>query len=138
MVELSNCPECYSLFVRTSFKTVCDTCHKKEERHYEAVYSFLKQSRNRTATLVTTAEETGVSEDLILKFIRQGKIQLANFPNLGYPCQKCGTLIRENKLCLTCSKDLKTQLFDLEREEERRQKVTEEKATFYTFQPKNK
>ncbi|TDL78936.1 TIGR03826 family flagellar region protein [Peribacillus frigoritolerans] len=137
MGELSNCPECYQLFVRTQFKTVCDACYKEEEQKFEVVYGFLKQSKNRMATLFEVEEQTDVEEDLILKFIRQGRIQLANFPNLGYPCQKCGTLIRENKLCTSCGKDIKTQLFELEQEEERRQKVTEKQATYYTIQPKN-
>ncbi len=79
-----------------------------------------------------------MEEELILKFIRQRRIQLANFPNLGYPCQKCGKLIRENKLCIACGKDIKTQLYELDQEDERRQKVTEKQTTFYTYTTKNK
>ncbi|PLR67973.1 TIGR03826 family flagellar region protein [Bacillus sp. UMB0893] len=138
MGELSNCPECYQLFVKTQFKTVCDTCHKEEERKFEVVYGFLKHSKNRTATLTDVEEHTGVEEELILKFIRQRRIQLASFPNLGYPCQKCGKLIRENKLCISCGKDIKTQLYEIDQEDERRHKVTEKQTTFYTNTTKYK
>lgn len=116
MGELANCPNCDTLFVQTQFRSVCDKCHKEEEKKYETVYAFLRKRENRKALLDEVVEGTGVSRDLILKFIRNGRIQLSSFPNLGYPCEKCGTLIRSDRLCGSCSNDIKKQLHHVDLE----------------------
>jgi flagellar operon protein (TIGR03826 family) len=138
MGELANCPKCNALFVKTQFRTVCDACFKEEETAYETVYQFLRKRENRKALLQEVIDGTGVSEGLILKFIRNGRIQLANFPNLGYPCEKCGKPIREDRLCENCKKDIHKQLNLMEQEEKisERNKTTEENYTYYSQSPK--
>ncbi|WP_044896016.1 TIGR03826 family flagellar region protein [Bacillus alveayuensis] len=134
MGELANCSKCHALFIKTKFRDICDACYKEEEKAFETVYNFLRKRENRTATLTEVVKGTGVSEELILKFIRQRRIQLTHYPNLGYSCEKCGTIIREGKLCENCTMELK-------REIERLHKYNEEKsqgnrqATYYSFDP---
>lgn len=138
MGELANCPKCNSLFVQTQFETVCDKCYKKEEEAYEAVYKYLKKRENRKAQLDEVVESTDVSKELILKFIRQGRIQLINFPNLGYPCEKCGTTIREDRLCGDCKKNIHKQIHQMEQENiiSERNMQSSRTTTFYSQSPK--
>ncbi|WP_026694343.1 TIGR03826 family flagellar region protein [Peribacillus kribbensis] len=117
MAELMNCPACGSLFVKNSVRDVCEKCYKEEQKEFDKVYHYIRKRENRTATIDQVIENTGVEEELLLKFIRTGRLNLAQFPNLGYPCAKCGTLIREGKLCTSCNKDLKGQLESLAKEE---------------------
>ncbi|MFS0864959.1 TIGR03826 family flagellar region protein [Fredinandcohnia sp. 179-A 10B2 NHS] len=133
MAELMNCPNCGAVFVKTNLRDVCDKCYKEEEVKYETVYKFIRIRENRTATLDEVVEGTGVEEELIIKFIRTGRLQLAQFPNLGYPCQKCRTIIREGKLCGDCSKDIRQQLTTLEKEQERLKELSErdKRRTFF-------
>lgn len=134
MGELANCPKCNGLFVQTQFRSICDACFKEEEKAYETVYKFLRKRENRKALLEEVVEGTGVSEELILKFIRNGRIQLSNFPNLGYPCKKCGKVIKEDQLCEGCKKNIQNQLHQLEQEEmiSERNKVKGKSHTFYS------
>ncbi|MFT4414413.1 TIGR03826 family flagellar region protein [Fredinandcohnia humi] len=134
MAELMNCPNCGGLFVKTNLRDVCDKCFKEEEKKFETVYKFIRIRENRTATLNEVVEGTGVEEELIIKFIRTGRLQLAQFPNLGYPCQKCRTLIREGKLCGNCSGELKQQISSFQKEEERLRELQErdKKATYFS------
>ena len=88
MAELMNCPNCGSLFVKTNLRDVCETCYKEEEQAFETVYKFIRKRENRTATIYEASEGTGVDEELIFKFIKTGRLELAQFPNLGYPCEK--------------------------------------------------
>ena len=83
-------------------------------------------------------EATGVSKELILKFIRQGRIMLSNFPNLGYPCEKCGKTIREERLCNDCKNDIHKQLNQIEQEKmiSERNKQPNHQTTFYSQGPK--
>ncbi|MBS2970678.1 hypothetical protein J9317_18200 [Metabacillus sp. KIGAM252] len=137
MNDLANCPKCNALFVKTQFRTVCGDCYKIEEKQFETVYGFLRKRENRKARIAEVVSGTGVAEELILKFIRLGRLQLSNFPNLGYPCEKCGNMIREGKICSSCTKGLHDQLAQLQREEEHQRLMThEEKKTFYSFSPK--
>ncbi|MCM3162349.1 TIGR03826 family flagellar region protein [Metabacillus litoralis] len=136
MGELANCPVCDTLFVQTQFRSVCDKCYKEEEKKYETVYAFLRKRDNRKALLDEVVEGTGVSRDLILKFIRTGRIQLSNFPNLGYPCEKCGTSIRKDRLCESCSQDIHKQLHQVEQEaqisERNKRQSSPSTAAFYS------
>lgn len=134
MGELANCPKCNTLFIETKFRTVCDACFKQEEKDYETVYAFLRKRENRKALLHEVVEGTGVREELILKFIRNGRIQLSNFPNLGYPCEKCGKTIREDKLCENCKKDIHKQIHQMEQVESisERNKQDTPQATYYS------
>ncbi|MCD7034452.1 hypothetical protein LRR81_09400 [Metabacillus sp. GX 13764] len=136
MNELANCPNCDGLFVQTQFRTVCNDCYQKEERKFDAVYSYLRKRENRSANIDEVVAGTGVEEELVLKFIRLGRIQISNFKNLGYPCEKCRAMIREGKLCLSCKKDLEAQISQMNREEDRlRQKVQESRNTYYANSP---
>ncbi|MEH7381347.1 TIGR03826 family flagellar region protein [Bacillus sp. JJ1533] len=132
MAELMNCPNCGAVFVKTNLRDVCEKCYKDEQIAFETVYKFIRKRENRTATIFEASEGTGVDEELIIKFIRTGKLKLAQFPNLGYPCQKCRTIIREGILCDDCSKELRGELSTFEQEEERKKEIRErEKRTYF-------
>jgi flagellar operon protein (TIGR03826 family) len=138
MAELSNCPKCDAIFVKNQFRDVCQDCWKEEETAYETVYQFIRKRENRTATILQVVEATGVDEDLILKFIRTGKLKLAQFPNLGYPCEKCGVSIREGKVCMSCAVELRKDLQQFTAEEERRREAAqrEKQGTYFAVNEK--
>ncbi|MDL4839215.1 TIGR03826 family flagellar region protein [Aquibacillus rhizosphaerae] len=109
MGELANCPRCDALFVK-GLRDICQDCFKKEELAFQTVYDYMKKRANRTATVMQIVEETEVEEDLIIKFVKEKRLRASQFPNLHYPCEKCGNPIIEGKLCGPCSKGLVTEL----------------------------
>ncbi|WP_027409281.1 TIGR03826 family flagellar region protein [Anoxybacteroides tepidamans] len=130
-MNLENCPNCGRLFVKNQFRDICDVCYREEEKQFEKVYNYIRKRENRMATMAQVVEATGVEERLIIKFIKSGRLQLANFPNLGYPCSRCGTLIREGKLCAQCTKDLNKQIERMQQEEEKK-KEQRQRTVYYT------
>ncbi|BDG45768.1 MULTISPECIES: TIGR03826 family flagellar region protein [Parageobacillus] len=128
-MNLANCPNCGRLFVRNSFRDICENCYKEEEEAFKTVYDFLRKRENRMATMAQIVDATGVKESLLIKFIQSGRLKLAQFPNLTYPCARCGALIRQGKLCENCLKDLNEQLEALQREEERKRQA---RSVYYT------
>lgn len=137
MGSLSNCPVCGSLFVK-GIRSVCQECHQAVEERFERVYTFIRRRENRTATIEETEEATGVAKDEIVKFIREGRIQLAQFPKLGYPCEKCGTLIREGRLCQDCGHNIRSSLEQLERNNAfENRKAAREKKKIQTYHSLN-
>ncbi|NMO79251.1 TIGR03826 family flagellar region protein [Niallia alba] len=131
MAELGNCPQCGDIYVLNNIRDVCLKCYKQEEADFEKVYQFIRKKQNRTAQMDEVVEATGVERTLIYKFIKKGRIKLAQFPNLGYPCAQCGTIIREGKLCNSCLTEIKNDLHAVEQEEER-QKELKKRTTYFT------
>lgn len=131
MAELGNCPQCGDIYVLNNIRDVCLNCYKQEEADFEKVYQFIRKKQNRTAQMEEVVEATGVEKTLIYKFIKKGRIKLAQFPNLGYPCAKCGTVIREGKLCQPCMTGIQSDLHVIEKEEERKKEL-EKRNTYFT------
>jgi flagellar operon protein (TIGR03826 family) len=132
-VELVNCPNCNDIFAKNQFRDLCPKCWKKEEDDFQVINQFMRKRENRAATIDQVVKYTGVKEELILKFIKKGRLQLANFPNLGYPCDKCGHIIRKGKLCDRCAGELREDLQTFQAEEKRKQELQlRERTTYYS------
>lgn len=131
MADLRNCPSCGAFFNYEGIREVCLKCAQDEEKKYEEVYRFLRRRENRAATIERIIEATGVSESLLHKWVRKGRLQPAQFPNLGYPCDQCGKLTKSGKLCLDCTETLKNDLRTFEAAVEFREKVAKEREATY-------
>lgn len=107
-MNLGNCPKCGKLYA-LNLRDMCSDCQKEIELEYQDCAEFLRETKG--ATIHEVSEATGVSIRQITKFIREGRISIANAPNLSYPCEVCGTLIRESNMCESCrtrlTKDLR-------------------------------
>src|SRR5699024_10051786 len=110
MAELRNCERCGDIFASIADKEICQKCYRKEEEDFKKVYQFLTKKKNREATLSEIVEATNVEEELIIKFLKQNRLRTSQFPNLFYPCEKCGDRISEGRLCQNCSSEIKSQL----------------------------
>lgn len=136
MSELDNCSKCGKLFVRT-IRTVCQECHKIEEKQFDIVYSFMKKRVNREATIPEIVEGTGVKESLIIKFVREKRLRSSQFPNLTYPCERCERPISTGKICEVCTTELSKELVieDQIRAVEKRNKAEQRKKvkTYYAL-----
>jgi flagellar operon protein (TIGR03826 family) len=127
--KLSNCSRCDALFVQT-VRDICQKCYQAVEKEYEECAKFLRKRENRGANIHQVSDETGVSVKQITKFIKEGRISIEGSPNLGYPCESCGFLIRSGNLCDSCVRSLQhdiTQQSEVDRrlEEERREKLAQ-------------
>lgn len=138
MDELTNCPKCGDIFVKNKFRDICQKCWKEEEEAYEKVYQFIRKRENRAATIQQVEEATEVEEELILKFIKTGRLKLTQFPNLGYPCDKCGKIIQKGKICSSCAEKLRKELEIHKAEEERKKEIErrERQATYFAVDEK--
>jgi flagellar operon protein (TIGR03826 family) len=98
-MNLDNCPRCGKLFAK-GFKEVCPSCLREIDKEYQLCADFLRE--NKGSTIHEVSDATSVTIRQITKFIREGRISIVNAPNLSYPCESCGTLIRDNHLCDDC------------------------------------
>lgn len=107
--KLANCTSCDALFVQST-RDVCPKCYQAIEKDYEKCTQFLRKRENRGSTMQQVSEATGVSAKQITRFIREGRISIVNTPNLGYPCENCGTTLQKGTLCDDCARDLKREI----------------------------
>src|SRR5699024_11493283 len=54
-------------------------------------------------TLQEIVKKTGVSKNIIIKFIKNKRLRTSQFPRLAYPCEQCGTDIVTGKICEDCT-----------------------------------
>ncbi|MGG3284514.1 TIGR03826 family flagellar region protein [Paenibacillus solani] len=106
-MNLGNCPRCGKLYT-LNIRELCSDCMKVIEKEYEKCATFLREQKG--ATIHEVSEATEVSVRQITKFIKEGRISIANAPNMAYPCEVCGTLIRESNMCESCRTRLTREL----------------------------
>ncbi|MGG1518946.1 TIGR03826 family flagellar region protein [Paenibacillus oryzisoli] len=128
-MNVANCPRCGKIFVK-GFAEVCPNCLKDLEQQYDKCLKYLRDHRGTNIT--DLSEATGVSVKQITKFIREGRISIMNAPNMAYPCEVCGTLIRENTLCEPCRMKLVKDVRN-NAEDERRKTEQEVKDAHVAF-----
>ncbi|WP_332647614.1 hypothetical protein [Lysinibacillus sp. 54212] len=81
----------------------------REEDVFSELLHFLLRKNNRMLSHDEIVEITGVSPDLLNKWVKLGKLKSTIFPNLGAPCERCGRITQE-KLCVSCSASIVTTL----------------------------
>ena len=131
MPDLVNCANCDSIMVANQFRDICQDCYKEEEKQFETVHKYMRKRENRAATMDQIVEATEVPEELLLKFIKNGRIQVKQFPNLGYPCDKCGSIIQTGKLCASCAAELRKEIAIHENEEQRKEELRKQNQGTY-------
>ncbi|WP_342553047.1 TIGR03826 family flagellar region protein [Paenibacillus sp. FSL R7-0652] len=112
-MNLGNCPRCGRLYA-LNFRDVCSNCIKEMEQEYQICVEYLRE--NKGANIQQLSDATEVSIKTITKFIREGRISIENAPNMMYPCEVCGMLIREGHMCDSCRTRLTKDLASAARE----------------------
>jgi flagellar operon protein (TIGR03826 family) len=99
-MELINCRECGKLFSSAGQK-VCPDCRQSEEEKFELVKNYLWDNPNSTVKKV--AEETGVEEDIIIKFMREDRLAAEGLlVDYTLKCKRCGAEIKTGLFCDSC------------------------------------
>lgn len=103
---IKNCERCGKVF--SSPRQLCDDCIKQEEKDFETVHHYLRDQPH--ASIEEVATMTKLDEDLIIKFIKQGRIKSDNINiSEGSICQRCGKETLRGNYCIKCLSLLKTE-----------------------------
>jgi flagellar operon protein (TIGR03826 family) len=122
-MSLRNCPECGRVFtfVRTN---LCPACQDKDEEQYKIVRNYI--TRNRGSDIRTVSEATGVSEEKIIRYVREGRIVNADAAvKIKLQCELCGKLIPRGRYCEGCADKLTSGLKRAISEENRKAREEE-------------
>lgn len=101
-----NCRICRKIII-DGLHDVCKECREQEEKDLIKVIDYLRD--NPGTTIAQIAEDTGVPEKTITKFIKKGRLVTADFK---IPCTVCGKEFKADYsvVCNECRKRMDNEL----------------------------
>lgn len=106
-MEMRNCKKCGKVFSSFGDK-ICPECKREEDELFTKVKDYIYDHPH--ASIKEIAEETQVSEDTILRYLREGRIEVADDSLSTLTCEKCGKSIKSGRYCQECSTKLANQM----------------------------
>ena len=122
MGEIKNCKKCGRIFSSENGQIYCSRCRNSDEEDFKVVREYIYD--NPDSNVMEVSEATGVDEEKILKFLRQGKLVLKG-DGVGLQCERCGAAINTGRFCDQCAKEIKSgfsKAFGLDSEKEGKKK----------------
>ncbi|NLM74462.1 MAG: flagellar operon protein YvyF [Clostridiaceae bacterium] len=110
MPEVRNCRRCKKIFMFVTGPQLCDACKKLEEEEFERVRSFLKEFPG--ATIQEVARETEVPTQQIYKYLKEGRLEVAENSPIALQCENCGVRVKSGRFCINCSKKLANEMMN--------------------------
>lgn len=109
-MALANCERCGQLFNRVT-RNICPNCIREEEKLFDDVKDYIRT--HEAATVSEVADATQVSEERVLHYLREGRLELSG--TLTYACESCGKPIRSGRFCSECKQELGSDMSDAAR-----------------------
>lgn len=103
-MKLINCPKCGRLLKdEGEGEILCSRCAVEEGDPYKLVREYIYNHQG--ATILEVSQATGVSERLILKYLKEGRLTLLEKKSMLLYCEKCGASIDRGSICGMCLKE---------------------------------
>ncbi|GAB6138159.1 flagellar protein [Halanaerobaculum tunisiense] len=102
---IKKCKRCKQIFSPVGGAKICPQC-KQEEEKYKTVKDYLWDHPG--AKIDEISAEIGVSEELITKFVKEGRFVQLDGVNLKVSCERCGQEISQGRFCDDCSRELQS------------------------------
>lgn len=107
-MDIRNCRICGKIYAYDGFD-ICLSCRRKEDEEFKKVKAYIYDNPN--ASIQEVSEGTGVSVKKILRFLREGKLELKDENiNLILDCERCGAPIKTGRFCDKCKIELEREL----------------------------
>ena len=107
-MEIAVCKQCKKMFNKISNSTICSACQEKLETVFQQVKDYLWE--NKGASLSEISEKFDVSPKQIEKWLRDGRLQLAEDSVINFTCVNCGEKITTGKYCVLCARKVEREL----------------------------
>ena len=97
-MDVRQCRRCDKLF-QSLGKDICFDCIEEMDNEYVIVRDYIYE--NPSAGIVEISKETGVAEKMILHFLREKRLSLAE-ASILLTCESCGKAIATGRYCDSC------------------------------------
>lgn len=99
-MELKNCAICRKIFSQNAKESICRDCIVAEEEKFQTVREYLKE--NPGASISQVSDETDVSTKKIMRYLKDGRIEISSSSGSILKCEKCGVSITTERFCREC------------------------------------
>lgn len=96
----------------------CEDCNEIDYDDYGKVRNYIEKHKGATAAQIEAA--IGVSQRVIMRLLKDGRLQVAADSRTFLKCELCGTNINSGRYCPKCETALHRKLEAEQREESRR------------------
>lgn len=107
-MTVKNCVRCNRMFQSDGPGKLCARCLDTDEEDFKVVREYVYDNPN--CSIPEVSESTGVAEEKILKFLRQGKLVLKDSTSMVLDCERCGKSITSGKYCESCTREMSRDL----------------------------
>lgn len=135
-MEVKACKKCNRLFQYVTGPVICQACKEDEEKVFTAVRDYIRE--NKGATMEEVCRETGVAISLVEKFLKQGRLEVAEDSPIKLTCERCGVTIRTGRYCNHCKETIGKQLGTMADDIKNGSKMAEEVKARMRYLNKNK
>ncbi|MDD5018151.1 MAG: hypothetical protein PHO15_08655 [Eubacteriales bacterium] len=95
---VKQCKQCGQLF-QSYGASECSVCLEEMDRGFILVKEYIYDHPD--ANVVEISNETGISEKIILHFLKEGRLSIETSDCL-LTCEKCGKRIKSGRFCHAC------------------------------------
>lgn len=100
-MKIRNCERCGKVFLPVAGRPYCGECAQAAQEEFERVRSYVRDNPNSDIFAVSKA--TGVPTERILRYVRDGRLEVAQGASWGLKCLLCGSPITIGRFCLQCA-----------------------------------
>ena len=112
-MEVKVCKSCKRMFQYIAGPVICPHCRAKEDEQFELVKGYLRN--NPGANLMQVSEATGVESKVILKFLREERLEVSKDSPISLVCEQCGKRISTGIRCSECEAQMLKDLNQIKR-----------------------
>ena len=109
-MEVANCPRCKKVFTQI-LSPICPSCVNEEEQTFQILRKFIYENYN--CTLNELSESTGVSPKKIMRYIREGRLEISKGMRGDVRCEACYNPILQGRYCDACKIQLNQNITDM-------------------------
>lgn len=110
-MDVKNCKRCRRIFNYISGEMYCPACKEEMESIFHKVRDYLKEHPGASSAEVS--KQCEVSVEQILKWLREGRLELTADSSIILSCKVCGAPIRSGNFCKVCEQNLKQSFQDV-------------------------
>lgn len=100
VMEVKNCKKCNKVFNYYTGYSMCPECKIEDERTYMKVREYVKT--NPGVTIDQVSDALRVSMQLIIRYLREERLEIHERSNVVLVCEICGHSIKTGRFCDTC------------------------------------
>lgn len=126
-MDLRNCKSCGRMF-QYEGSEFCTACRKDQVDDFQKVKEYLNE--NPGAIVPQVVEDTGVSVEKIMKFLKEERLEIKGEAGYILECESCGDKIPSGRFCKNCISNLRGELGSVTKQKKKPEKKKDTKDQF--------